>query len=341
MPSTPRRLTLSDVAERVGVSAKTVSRVLNGEGPVSEQTRERVLTVTRELGFHRDLMARTMRIGSRDSTVGLVVPEIGNPFFGAVAGGIEEATRERGLTLIMGSSEESVERENSLIATFLARRVSMLMVVPAVGGDHRYLRRERTGGLPLVFLDRPATGLTTDCVVSANRTGAALGTSHLIAHGHRRIAFLGDGPSTLFTRRERFRGYRDALDEAGLPHRPELLAEGHSPEAAAGAMARLLALPEPPTAVLAGNNFATVGVVKALAQADRRDVALVGFDDPMLGDVLRPGLTVVAQDPAVIGATAARLALARLDGTRTAAVRETIPVRLVPRGSGEIAPPPE
>ncbi|MET9257854.1 LacI family DNA-binding transcriptional regulator [Streptomyces sp. NPDC048182] len=339
MSPSNRRLTLSDVAERVGVSAKTVSRVLNGEGPVSEQTRDRVLAVTRELGFHPDLMARTMRIGSRDSTIGLVVPEIGNPFFGAVAGGIEEVTRERGLTLIMGSSEESVERERSLIATFLARRVSVLMVVPAVGGDHRFLRRERAGGLPLVFVDRPAAGLTTDCVVSANRTGGALGTAHLIARGHRRIAFLGDGPAILFTRRERFRGYRDALEEAGLPYRPELLAEGHDPEAAADAMRRLLALDEPPTAVLTGNNFATVGVVKALAQSGRRDVALVGFDDPMLADVLQPGLTVVAQDPAAIGGTAARLALARLDGTRTAARRETIPVRLIPRGSGEVPPP--
>src|ERR1041384_8230953 len=163
-----RRPTMTDVAREVGVTAKTVSRVLNGEGPVAVGTRERVMEAVRRLGYQPNLMARNMRVGARDAAIGLVIPEMGNPFFGTVADGIEGAVRARGLTLIVGSSSETAELEQSLIATFLARRVSALMVVPSATGDHRHLRAERVAGLPIVFLDRPAVGLTADSVVSAN-----------------------------------------------------------------------------------------------------------------------------------------------------------------------------
>ncbi|MEV6109913.1 LacI family DNA-binding transcriptional regulator [Streptomyces sp. NPDC051940] len=333
-----RRPTLTDVAKRVGVSAKTVSRVLNEDGPVSEETRAKVLAVVEELGFRPNLMARNMRVGSRDSTIGLVVPDMGNPFFGTVAGGIEEGVRAAGLTLLIGSSGESPEKEHALVTTFLARRVSSLMIVPAAGGDHRYLRREREGGLPLVFLDRPAAGLAADCVVSANEEGARTGTAHLLAHGHRRIAFIGDRPLSLYTRKQRFRGYQRALRDAGVEPDPRLVADAHDPVAAGAAVRRLLALPEPPTAVFTGNNFVTLGVVPALAQDGRRDVALVGFDDLPLAGVLEPGLTVVAQDPLAVGRAAASLALERLAGTRTPARTRTVDTRLIARGSGELRP---
>ncbi|MFE9393921.1 LacI family DNA-binding transcriptional regulator [Streptomyces flavidovirens] len=334
-----RRPTLADVAERVGVSAKTVSRVLNEDGPVSEATRTKVLAVVEELGFRPNLMARNMRVGSRDSTIGLVVPELGNPFFGTVAGGVEDVVRDRGLTLLMGSSGERQPLEHSLVTTFLARRISGLLVVPAAGSDHRYLRRERESGLPVVFLDRPATGLAADAVVSANEDGARMGVSHLVAHGHRRIAFIGDRPATLYTRKMRLRGYRAALAEAGLPYDPSLVVTAHDPYAAGVAVRRLLALATPPTAVFAANNFASLGVVPALAEAGRRDVALVGFDDLPLAAVLEPGLTVVAQNPAAMGTAAAEQILARLSGDRSAARTRTVPVALVARGSGELPPP--
>ncbi|MFD0372113.1 LacI family DNA-binding transcriptional regulator [Streptomyces sp. NPDC127114] len=333
-----RRPTLADVAERVGVTPKTVSRVLNEDGPVSAATREKVLAVVEELGFRPNLMARNMRVGARDSTVGLVVPDMGNPFFGTVAGGVEQAVRDRGLTLLMGSSGERQEAEHALITTFLARRISGLLVVPAAGSDHRFLRRERESGLPLVFLDRPGSGLTADAVVSANEEGARTGVAHLIAHGHRRIAFIGDRPATLYTRKIRQRGYQKALQEAGIAPDPALVVTAHDPYAAGVAVRRLLALADPPTAFFAANNFATLGVVPALAEAGRRDVAVVGFDDIPLAGVLEPGLTVVAQDPAAMGRAAAEQLLARLDGDRSRAVTRTVPVTLVPRGSGELRP---
>ncbi|GHE98699.1 LacI family transcriptional regulator [Streptomyces griseoluteus] len=330
-----RRPTLADVAREVGVSAKTVSRVLNEDGPASARTREQVLAAVARLGFQPNLMARNIRVGGPDTTIGLVVPDLGNPFFGAVAGSIEDRVRERGLTLLMGSSADDPDRERALTDKFLARRVSILMVVPSVGADHAHLRQHRAVGLPVVFVDRPGSGLATDCVVSSNREGARAGVTHLVGYGHRRIGFVGDLPTRLYTRRERLAGYREALRDAGLPDDRLLIASAHDQHDAGAATARLLALPDPPTALFAGNNIVALGVVAELARSGRKDVAVVAFDDVALAEALEPALTVVAQNPEEIGRTAATTALARLDGDRSRARTVTVPTRLIVRGSGE------
>ncbi|MEV6207337.1 LacI family DNA-binding transcriptional regulator [Kitasatospora sp. NPDC051914] len=328
------------MAQEVGVSAKTVSRVLNGDGPTSAATREKVMAAVERLGFQPNPMARSMRTGGPDSTVGLIVPDMGNPFFGAVAGGIETVVGRRGLTLLMGSSAGDPARERALTDTFLARRVSILMVVPAAGADHAHLKAARTRGMPVVFLDRPGSGITADSVVSSNREGAREGTTHLIAAGHRRIAFIGDRPVALHTRRERLAGYRQALEAAGLPYDRALVLYGHTQDEAEESTVRLLQRPEPPTAILAANNMAAMGTVRGIARAGRRDIALVSFDDLPFAEVLEPAITTIAQDPAAIGAAAARAVLARIDGDRTRARTVTIPTRLIPRGSGEVPPTP-
>ncbi|MGI5426518.1 LacI family DNA-binding transcriptional regulator [Streptomyces sp. CA-179760] len=330
-----RRPTLADVAREVGVSAKTVSRVLNEDGPVSARTREQVLAAVAELGFQPNLMARNIRVGGPDTTVGLVVPDLANPFFGAVARGIEETVRDRGLTLLMGSSADDPERERALTAQFLARRVSILIVVPSVGADHSDLKSHRTAGLPVVFLDRPGVGLSTDSIVSSNRAGAQEGVAHLIAHGHRRIGFVGDLPTKLYTRRERLAGYRAALREAGIPYDRSLVASAHDQRGAEAATSQLLDLAAPPTALFAGNNIMALGIVAELARGKRKDVAVVAFDDVSLAEALEPALTVVAQDPEELGRSAASTALTRLGGDRSRARTITVPTRLIVRGSGE------
>ncbi|SEP97776.1 transcriptional regulator, LacI family [Streptomyces sp. yr375] len=331
-----RRPTLADVAREVGVSAKTVSRVLNEDGPASAQTREQVLAAVAKLGFQPNLMARNIRVGGPDTTIGLVIPDLANPFFGAVARAIEDTVRERGLTLLMGSSADDPARERALTDKFLARRVSILIVVPSVGADHTHLKAHRAAGLPVVFLDRPGTGLAADSVVSSNRTGAHDGVAHLIAHGHRRIGFVGDLPTKLHTRRERLAGYRTALESAGIPYDRSLLTSAHDQHGASDATVQLLGLPDPPTALFAGNNIVALGIVTELARSGRKDVAVVAFDDVPLAEALEPALTVVAQDPEELGRTAAARALARLDGDRTRAHTITVPTRLIIRGSGEL-----
>jgi LacI family transcriptional regulator len=330
-----RRPTLADVAREVGVSAKTVSRVLNEDGPASARTREQVLAAVAKLGFQPNLMARNIRVGGPDTTIGLVIPDLGNPFFGAVARSIEDTVRDRGLTLLMGSSADDPDRERTLTDKFLARRVSVLMVVPSVGADHSHLKSHRAAGLPVVFLDRPGVGLSTDSVVSSNRAGAQDGVAHLIAHGHRRIGFVGDLPAKLYTRRERLAGYRAALQEADIPYDRLLVTDAHDQHGASTATSRLLSLAEPPTALFAGNNIVALGIITELARRKRKDVAVIAFDDVELAEALEPALTVVAQNPESIGRTAATTALARLDGDRSRARSIIIPTRLIVRGSGE------
>ncbi|MDX3802863.1 LacI family DNA-binding transcriptional regulator [Streptomyces sp. AK04-3B] len=330
-----RRPTLADVAREVGVSAKTVSRVLNEDGPASAQTREQVLAAVARLGFQPNLMARNIRVGGPDTTIGLVIPDLANPFFGAVARAIEDTVRDRGLTLLMGSSADDPDRERALTDKFLARRVSILMVVPSVGADHAHLKPHRTAGLPVIFLDRPGVGLATDSIVSSNRAGAHDGVAHLIAHGHRRIGFVGDLPVKLYTRRERLAGYRSALEEAGIAHDRSLITNAHDQQGAEAATARLLGLADPPTALFAGNNIMALGIVAELARSRRKDVAVVAFDDVALAEALEPALTVVAQDAEELGRAAATTALSRLDSDRGRAHTITVPTRLIVRGSGE------
>ncbi|MFE1319449.1 LacI family DNA-binding transcriptional regulator [Kitasatospora phosalacinea] len=343
-----RRPTLHDVAGEAGVSAKTVSRVLNGDGPVAAATRERVLAAVRRLGFRPNLMARSIRTGGPDSTVGLVLPDLGNPFFGALAGGVEEAVRGRGLTVLLGCSGGDGAREAEVVGAFLARRTSALLVVPSggrpgggpgsrpgsrpggrPGGEP--LAAARAAGVPLVYLDRPGPG--ADCVVSSNRAGAREGVAHLLGAGHRRVGFLGDLPASMYTRRERLAGWREALAAAGLPAPAELVAGARTVAEAERATLALLARPAPPTALFASNVTAATGAVLALGRSGRRDVALLSFDDLPLAEVLDPPLSAVAQDPALLGATAARLALARLDGDATPPRTETVPTRLVLRAA--------
>jgi LacI family transcriptional regulator len=332
-----QRPTLKDVARDAGVSIKTVSRALNDEPRISPETRRRVLEVVEALGFRPNILARHMRAGARDRAVALVIPDMANPFIGSVAAGVESVIREHGLTLLVGSSDEDPERERSLVTTFLDRQAAALFVVPTATSDHAYLRPERQRGLPIVFVDRPPVRLTADCVVSANYDGAFSAVAQLAAHGHRRIAFIGDTPVTLYTGQERLRGYRAALEAAGLRPEPSLVVRAHLDSAAV--TGRLLALPDPPTAIFAANNLVCMGVVTALSRSRRWDVALIGFDDFTLSEAFDPAISVVAQDTTRLGTTAADLALARLQGGRGRARTVTLPTTLIRRGSGEVAAP--
>ena len=333
----PRRPTMKDVASVAGVSIATVSRVVNG-GDVREDLAVRVRDAIEILGYRRDLTASTLRRADRQSgSLGLVFGDVANPFFSAVHRGVEDVARDHGALTFAGSSDEDEERERELVEAFAARGVDGLVIVPC-SRDQSYLQRERRSGTALVFVDRPPRFIDADAVLADNVGGARAAVEHLIAAGHRRIAFLGDRPS-IFTAAERRRGYREALARAGLPDDRALERRGLADSDAAGAAARELLLgPNPPTAVFAGQNLITVGVVRTLRDlALQNDVGLVGFDDVVLADVVQPGITVVTQDPYALGRRAAELLFARLGGYDGETRRIELPTRLVSRGSGEIA----
>ncbi|MFJ5551001.1 LacI family DNA-binding transcriptional regulator [Streptomyces sp. NPDC093225] len=326
---------MKDVAARAGVGLKTVSRVVNGEPGVTPETERRVQEAITDLGFRRNDSARVLRKG-RTATVGLILEDLADPFYGPLNRAVEEVARAHGALLINGSSAEDPGRERELALALCARRVDGLVVIPA-GDDHRYLEPEMRAGVATVFVDRPAGRIAADVVLSDSFGGAREGVAHLVAHGHRRIGFIGDQPR-IHTAQERVRGYRAAMSDAGLPVVPEWVALGATdPATVTRAARRMLTGDAPVTALFAGNNRVTVTLVRVLAELGR-PVALVGFDDFELADLLRPGVTVVAQDPAALGRVATERLFARLSGARLAPERVELPTRLIARGSGELPP---
>lgn len=208
------RPTMKDVAARAGVGLKTVSRVVNGEPGVTPETERRVQEAIDALGFRRNDSARVLRKG-RTASIGLVLEDLADPFYGPLSRAVEEVARAHGALLINGSSAEDPDREQELALALCARRVDGLVIIPA-GDDHRYMEPELKAGVATVFVDRPAGQIDVDCVLSDNHGGARDGVAHLIAHGHRRIGFIGDMPR-IHTAAERLRGYRAAMEDAGIP----------------------------------------------------------------------------------------------------------------------------
>ena len=255
---------MNDVARLAGVSIKTVSRVVNDEPGVHPSTAERVLAAIDQLGFRRNLSARNLRRGSSTGTIGLVLEDVGNPFYSGVTRAVEEIARLRGRQVISGSSDEDPSRERELALEFCSRRVDGLLIVPA-GLQHSYLVPEMRAGTPVVFLDRPAGDVVADTVLVDNIGGTVEAVTHLAAHGHRRIAFLGDAPD-IFTANERLRGYREGCVRAGIGYHEELVAMGpHDESSVRTTLGRLHSMREPATAIVAGNNRITVYILRALA----------------------------------------------------------------------------
>jgi LacI family transcriptional regulator len=331
---------MRDVAARAGVSLKTVSRVLNREPGVAESTAERVQQAAQELSFQLNFGARSLRRSDgRTATLGVILENVENPYSSAIHRAVEEVARERGLSVLAGSLDEDPRRERALVAAFVSRRVDGLVMMPT-GTDHRYLLTERQAGTFMVFVDRAPGLIEADVVVTDNQAGAARGVRHLISGGHRRIAFLGD-LLQIQTAQQRYAGYLDAMRGADLAVvQQDTVHDCTSASLGEAAVTALMRKADPPTALFTGQNFVTFGALRALRHLGlQHRVALVGFDDFALADLLEPGVTVVAQDAATIGRRAAERLFSRFAGDDSPFTVEVVPSRLVVRGSGEIPPP--
>jgi LacI family transcriptional regulator, galactose operon repressor len=339
MTSMGRRPTMKDVARVAGVSVATVSRVVTDSGDVSPDLAASVRGAVELLGYRRDLTASTLRRADRlSASIGLIIEDVSNPFSSAVHRGVEDVARGHGALAFVGSSDEDPGRERELAEAFGARGVDGLVIMPC-SSDQSYLLRDRQTGMALVFVDRPPSFIDADAILTDDAVGARTAVEHLLAAGHRRIAFLGDRPS-VYTAAERRRGYREALAEAGIDADPALEQLGLLDSAAAERAARsLLLAANPPTALFSGQNLITIGAVRALrARGLQHAVAFAGFDDVMLADMVEPGITVVVQDPYALGRHAAELLFSRLDGFEGESRVVVLPTALIARGSGEIAP---
>jgi len=330
---------MRDVATMAGVGIATVSRVVNGKS-VTPDLAERVTRAAELLGYRHDLTASSLRRADRRThTLGLVLEDAANPFSAALHRAVEDAAAERGMLLLAGSTDEDPVRERGLLTTFTARRVDGLIVVPT-GHNDTDLDAARRSGTPVVCVDRRTTAPQVDTVTVDNRAGVRAAVKTLREAGHRRIAFLGDLRS-IWTAEERYAGFVEGLAEAGCVLHPSLVRRDlHGAEAARKATRELLALAHAPTALVSGQNLLTIGARMALQELEMQHrVALIGFDDLPLAELLDPGISVIAQDQAAIGREAANLLFDRIEGEDGPARHRVLPTRYLARGSGELPAP--
>jgi LacI family transcriptional regulator len=333
------RATIRDVAALAGVGTKTVSRVINDEANVSPQTRARVQRAVLALNFKPNQGAGALRRGDRKTlTLGLLLDAVDNPFSAAINRAVETVAYGRDTAVIAASSDNDPDREQIMVDAFTRRRVDG-MILNTITEDQGYLHVEREQGTPLMFVDRPPTGLLADAVITNYYEATIDATRHLINHGHRKIAYLGVEPVTP-TAQGRQRGFADAMAAAGLSE-ISLQVDGlRSEQQSYTAVDGLMRLDNPPTALFTSHHLVTLGAIRALHDLRLEErIALVGFGDIVMADLLRPGITVMAPDPARLGTIAAERIFARLDGDTSPVQTVVVAAKLNPRGSGEIPPP--
>lgn len=306
---------IRDVAELAGVSTATVSHVINGTRYVSPELTERVQAVLLELNYQPDAVARSLR--RRETlTIGLLVPSLEIPFFASVAYSIERVAAEHGYNIILCNSEWQVETEAQHLQSLLARQVDGLICISAkmnVAGIAPFI----DAGTPVVMFERQMPGISLDAVGIDNVKGAYKATRHLLGLGHRRIAAItGMNISTVSERR--LLGYRQALEDAGLPFNPDYVFHGdYLPETGAKAVGHFLSLPEKPTAVFAFNDLMALGALQSLHErglSAPEQMAIIGFDGIAISQYSSPALTTVRQPLNRMGRTAVELLLQRIRG---------------------------
>lgn len=313
MREEPSVVTIYDVAEHVGVSAMTVSRVLNQSSRVAKATRERIEEAIYELGYVPNTLARGLKGVTR--TLALIIPDVSNPFFTDIVHGAEEVAWQHDYTVFLGNTNSSAEREKQYVQKFLGHGIDGLLIAPSGNGSQSVLASVTARGVPVVLVDADVPKIQTDKVLGNNAGAAQELTEHLLGLGHSRIAYVG-GRTDISTGQERASGYRDALKQRGLKVNPGYFhTTDFSRRAGYDAAAALMALPVPPTAVVAANNTLAVGVIEALRELGRRvpeDVALVCFEDIELASALSPFLTVMAQPAREFGQIGTRFLLERI-----------------------------
>ncbi|MEO7754347.1 MAG: LacI family DNA-binding transcriptional regulator [Terracoccus sp.] len=321
---------MADVASEAHVSVKTVSRVVNHEAGVRPDTADRVRTVIERVGFRRGDGTRLLRQG-RTLTIGLVVEDLANPFYSQIGAAVEREARIRQHQLITASAEGSPLRERTVLEGLIARRVDGVVVVPS-GQAPVAVPAAAASGTPIVYVDRPVRGARTDTVLSDNHGGVRSALEHLVAHGHRRVGFLGDDPA-FWTARQRRESFIETYAALHLPGSPSTSMGPHTRASVRDVLAAWSRAVDPVTAIITGNNRVTLESLYAMRDL-RLPLSLVGYDDFEFADLIEPAVTVVHQDPAAMGQKAAHQLFERLLGDESPAQTVIMPTRLIVRTSG-------
>ncbi len=329
-----RRINISDVAREAGVSPQTVSRALNNKSEISAETRERILAIVERLGYRPNTLARGL-VTQKTSTLGLVVPDIANPFFSEVARGAEDAAHEAGYSLLLCNTKEDPTRELEVLRTLEAQRVDGIVLCSSrLSEDELGMMLARLPAVVLVNRESFGSGLKSVCI--DDEAGALCATQHLLLSQRRVIGFLA-GPPASYSSRKRARGYQRALSEAGTTADPDLFltCEPHL-EGGRQAARQLLARWPGLDALLCYNDLVAVGALQACASLGRHvpeDIAVVGFDDILLAGLITPSLTTLRSDKGALGAEAVLLLLRAAAGCAASCENVVLQPELIVRAS--------
>jgi LacI family transcriptional regulator len=304
---------IRDIARLASVSVATVSAVINGKGKVSAELTSRVQQAMQALDYHPNHLARSLRV-RRTFTIGMMIPDVTNPFFTDVMSGVQQQARLHGYSLIFCDANEDPELECQHLKTLCSRRVDGVLLAPTDSETAQdRATRER---FPLVFFDRIPAGFKGSAVITDNFEGAHSAANHLITLGHERIAII-TGRLNLSNGSERLEGFRQALQEARLPLSQEYLRLGDfGLESGYRCALELMTLPTPPSAVFSCNNQMTLGLMRALRELDipcPRRVSVVGFDDFDWAASFSPRLTTIAQPSYEMGKQAMALLMEKIE----------------------------
>jgi len=327
--------TIQDVARAAGVAASTVSRYLNGRLKVSPATEARVLNAVTELGYVPNSVARNLA-QRRSGVIGFVVPEISNPYFGAIADYVVEAVERHGSLVMLCSHRSQSLKQSSYIELLASGAIDGMLYLGSFRSNER-LAVAIADGLPVVVVDEPIAGLPpVHTVVMDDYAGGYQATSYLVALGHHRIAFVS-GPSELGSVQERYRGYCDALRKGGLePGGQVTLAGQFTEQFGMSALPHLLAAAEPPTAAFVASDYIAFGLISAAEAHGIRvpdDLSVVGFDDIRFSQYVQPRLTTIRSPVERMARLGVELLFERLQEPTAPARSEVLPVELVIRDS--------
>ncbi|MER3481073.1 MAG: LacI family transcriptional regulator [Meiothermus sp.] len=326
------RVTLKDVAKLAGVSAVTVSNVLNHRSNVSEATRARVQEAIQRTGYTVNLAARGLA-GGRTNTVGMLVPDLSTQYMGEIVRGASDEVRRSGMEMLISTASD-LTRERNQVAFLQGITDGLLLLLPRTPDETLAVLEQ--AGVPVVVIDHRGTEIMLPSVDVDNYSGARLAVEHLLALGHRRIGLVS-GPKGYGASSARLRGYKEALLAAGIPFDKTLVAPGDFLQPGGfNAGKKLLSLPEPPTAIFAASDLMAFGVMEAIKEQGLRvpqDISVIGFDDIPMASQVYPPLTTIRQPLYQMGVAAARMMIALLQGVKPPLSRITLPTELVERAT--------
>lgn len=334
--SARKRLTIAEVAREAGVSSQTVSRVINNRPDVAPETRQRVQQVINRLGYQPNAIARSLA-SRRTRTLGLITADFSDYFFTQVIAGAEIEARKQGYFFMLGSTERNPQDEPEYIRLLTEYRVQgILFARPSAEPDNRYLLDLLRDGAPVVTTAYHLPGADLTVVDVDNVDGARQATRYLLECGRRQIAMI-TGPTTWKSVSDRTRGYRLALEEAGVGFDPDLIAQGDwSYRSGYRAMQELLARGVSFSALFAQNDQVAIAAIRALREAGRRvpeDVAVVGYDDIPVAEYCDPPLTTIRQPMREVGEVATKLLIQAIEEPGTAQGEVLLKAELIRRCS--------